>query len=707
MSTSLEEPAAYIPSLPECNAPPFIDPHGEEPIRAELFGLDHLEAHARKLAAAAVLTPRSRVGTPLLRRFAENGRVLIKTHRRIVEDPIHTRPRSLDAEWLIDNFHIIEDTLREVEHDLPRGYYSELPKLADGPLAGYPRVFALALALVAHSDSDLDEPRITRFVEAFQSIAPLTIGELWAVPTMLRLVLVENLRRLAEQMLRSWDEQYQADEWMARKLPAGRENAAHVEVEVGGGGEGEDAKSKAKTPAARSATLPPVTEPLVVRLLQLLRDQGPRAAAVLAELEAQLAERGLDANEVLRREHRRQAANQVSVGNCVISLRLLSAHRLERLLRAAQPGRGHPPRGPRRGLRAPGLRHPRPLSPGRREDRARLGRRRAGRGPPRRRAGPGGRRGRRVAGPRRLLPDRPRAGPRSRPHFGYRPKPARAPPRPASSSIPGASYFGSVAALTRGADGPGCAAGPDRRGAVAAWRWALLPLVLLLPVSELAVGLVNHLLTLLLPPRVLPKLDFKEGISRRLRHVRRHAHACSSGPRARGVLLERLEIHYLANPDPQLRFALLTDFADAPHETHARGRGLRPRRPRGRQGAERPLRAGRPGPVLPLPPPTALEPGPGLLDGLGAEARQAARSSTACSAGDRDTSYAVAERRPGRACRRSASSSRSTPTPRCRATRPGGWSGRWRHPLNRPGSTRRRAAWSRATASCSRGSAST
>ncbi|MBV8384016.1 MAG: hypothetical protein JOZ63_15505, partial [Planctomycetaceae bacterium] len=198
MSTSLEEPAAYIPSLPECNAPPFIDPHGEEPIRAELFGLDHLEAHARKLAAAAVLTPRSRVVTPLLRRFAENGRVLIKAHRRIVEDPAHTQPRSLEAEWLTDNFHIIEDTLREVEHDLPGGYYSELPKLADGPLAGYPRVFALALALVAHSDSGLDEPRISRYVEAFQSIAPMNTGELWAVPTMLRLALVENLRRIAE-----------------------------------------------------------------------------------------------------------------------------------------------------------------------------------------------------------------------------------------------------------------------------------------------------------------------------------------------------------------------------------------------------------------------------------------------------------------------------------------------------------------------------
>ena len=89
-------------------------------------------------------------------------------------------------------------------------------------------------------------------------------------------------------------------------------------------------------------------------------------------------------------------------------------------------------------------------------------------------------------------------------------------------------------------------------------------LALLLPASELAVGLVNHLLTLLLPPRVLPKLDFKDGIPADCADVRRHARACWSGPRAPATLLERLEIHYLANPDPQLRFALLTDFADAP-----------------------------------------------------------------------------------------------------------------------------------------------
>src|SRR5207253_9134520 len=95
-------------------------------------------------------------------------------------------------------------------------------KLSSPPLAGYPRVYALALALVAHSDSELDEARITRFVRAFQEVVPLTIGELWALPTMLRLVLLENLRRLAERMVWGWEERRRAERWADDVLAGAR-----------------------------------------------------------------------------------------------------------------------------------------------------------------------------------------------------------------------------------------------------------------------------------------------------------------------------------------------------------------------------------------------------------------------------------------------------------------------------------------------------
>ncbi|MCI4370962.1 MAG: hypothetical protein L3J81_06520, partial [Thermoplasmata archaeon] len=239
---------------------PFIDPRGEAPIRAELFGLDRLEALAQRLASAAVVDSELKAPDLLLRRFAENGEVLVKTHRRIVSEIDRPEGRGIDAEWLADNFHIVEDVLREIKQDLPSGYYSELPKLAVGEVRGYPRVYTLALALVAHTDSEMDDARIARFLESFQSVAPLTIGELWAVPTMLRLVLVENLRRLADRMVRSWDEARLAGSWVLEHFPAPPPEELEADHEP--------------TPLETILPFPTLTDPTVVRLVRLLRDRG-------------------------------------------------------------------------------------------------------------------------------------------------------------------------------------------------------------------------------------------------------------------------------------------------------------------------------------------------------------------------------------------------------------------------------------------------
>src|SRR5207302_5556044 len=131
-----------------------------------------------------------------------------------------------DAEWLLDNFHIIADALAEIRTDMPSGYYKRLPKLTSGLLAGFPRVYALALELIAHCDSCLDETIITHFVQAYQTVTPLTIGEIWAIPIMLRLVVIENLRRLAEQVVHSHHQRHEARAWAEQFLS--RTNAGNV-----------------------------------------------------------------------------------------------------------------------------------------------------------------------------------------------------------------------------------------------------------------------------------------------------------------------------------------------------------------------------------------------------------------------------------------------------------------------------------------------
>src|SRR6266508_5519566 len=167
----------------------------DEPIRAGLYSIERLEEFAERLGAEHRLAHGFRKGRPLLPRLKENRRVLLESYRAVADAIREERTISPAAEWLVDNFHIVEEHLREIREDLPPGFYRELPKLARGPLEGYPRVYGLAWAFVEHTDSRFDPETLRRFVRAYQHTRLLTIGELWAIAIYLRVVLVENLRR--------------------------------------------------------------------------------------------------------------------------------------------------------------------------------------------------------------------------------------------------------------------------------------------------------------------------------------------------------------------------------------------------------------------------------------------------------------------------------------------------------------------------------
>ncbi|RZA13063.1 MAG: hypothetical protein EOP02_29055, partial [Proteobacteria bacterium] len=170
------------------------------PVREELFGIERLEQHAQSLAAAQTVSARPPRVLSLQRRLKDNAQVLLVAYRAsaaAVADGIAVVPA---AQWLLDNYPLVEEHVRGVREDLPAGYYRQLPKLANGPFAGYPRVFGLAWAFVAHTDSFFDPATLQRFIDAYQKVQPLTIGELWAVAITLRIVLIENLRRLTDQI---------------------------------------------------------------------------------------------------------------------------------------------------------------------------------------------------------------------------------------------------------------------------------------------------------------------------------------------------------------------------------------------------------------------------------------------------------------------------------------------------------------------------
>ena len=277
-----------------------------EPIVAEVFSVERLEQHGESLAAAQTVTTRPKTGHPVRPRVAENGRVLLQAYRALTDAIKDERSITPAAEWLVDNFHIVEEQLREIRDDLPADYYRELPKLADGHLEGYPRVFGLAWAYVAHTDSRFDPDSLSRLVRAYQRVEPLTIGELWAVAISLRILLVENLRRIAEQIVQGRLARQQADELADSLLglDGDRSEAA--------------AAARLRRPRANLSTA------AKVQLFQRLRDQDPAVTPALKWLEDLLAAEGTTAEETVRLEHQRQAAMNVTVRNVITSMRLIS-----------------------------------------------------------------------------------------------------------------------------------------------------------------------------------------------------------------------------------------------------------------------------------------------------------------------------------------------------------------------------------------------
>ena len=286
----------FFPSLPPL----------EDPIRAELFGIERLEQHAASLAAAQRVTSGLAPRRALLPRVDDNGRVLRETNRLIAETVREEGWITPAAEWLVDNFFVVDEQLREIRDDLPVGFYRILPALAEGHLAGYPRVYGIAWAFVAHTDSRLDPETLRRFVQAYQRVQPLTIGELWAVTISLRVVLVENLRRLADALVRGRVARQEADALADELLGRGRGARSAAEV------------------LSRDDN-PRLVTSFAVELVQRLRDQDPAVTPALAWLHERLAAQGTTPDEIELVEHQSQAPITVTVRNTITRQHIMTA----------------------------------------------------------------------------------------------------------------------------------------------------------------------------------------------------------------------------------------------------------------------------------------------------------------------------------------------------------------------------------------------
>jgi cyclic beta-1,2-glucan synthetase len=520
----------------------------EPPLRSELFSSEQMEQHGKNLADSHRVGS-GRAPDRLLTRLAENERVLIEV-RDLLLEPVETeRPITPAGEWLLDNFYLIEEQIRTAKRHLPKGYSRELPRLLNGPSAGLPRVFDIALETIAHGDGRVDSESLSSFVAAYQAVSALNLGELWAIPIMLRLALIENLRRVGARLGAGRIHRNRADHWASRMTEIAEK----------------DPKSLILVTADMARSSPPMVSSFVAEFARRLQGQSPALALPLTWIEQRLSESGLTIDQMVQSEHQQQAADQVSVSNSIGSLRFLGAmdwrefvetqsavdqalredvggvygrmdfatrdryrHAVEKIARSSPLSEDAVAR------KAIQLAHEGAANNGSFDREAHVGFYLIDKG----------------------LPQLERA------------VKARLAPteicRRIGNRFPLLLYLGAITLVT--ALSSGALSAKAHAGGLHGWALILFGILTLLCASHLGVALANWLVTLLVTPHPLPRLDFSGGIPPESRTLVVIPTMLTSSQNIED-LIEALEVRFLANRDENLHFGLLTDLRDAREET--------------------------------------------------------------------------------------------------------------------------------------------
>ena len=519
----------------------------QESTRSELFSIQQLADHARSLATIH-RTVIHHSANALLARLDANEQSLRSFHRGCRNDGAdgHHTPAT---EWILDNFHLIEEQIQMARNHLPRGYSRGLPRLLNGPSAGLPRVFDMVVELISHVDAEIEAGALTAFIESYQSVETLKLGELWAIPIMLRLGLIENLQRITSRLETARKDCEIAGQWITRLEEMAETQPSQIIIVV--------------ADLAKSGVH--LTSAFVAEFCLRLSQGSPPLQLARSWLENQLNERGQSIDLLVYQDNQNQAADQVSVSHSIGSLRFLSAmdwkefvetlSAVESILRgdpaSVYGGMAFSTRDQYRHAVETIARHGR-LSETEVAQKsielAEIGAHDHGEGD-------------RAA------------------HVGYHLIDKGLPALEAAAAFkapwkagieriihhrPFVFYGGGIVAISLMAVFGFILLA--RAMGVPPWLVPPFAMLFLICASQFAVSLVNGLTTLLVKPRPLPRLDFSKGIPPDCRTMVVIPTMITS---TKGVdqLIESLEIHHLANRDAHLHFALLTDFPDATTES--------------------------------------------------------------------------------------------------------------------------------------------
>lgn len=506
----------------------FKDKLREEEFIKEPYNLDQVHelatGLAEKLKGAKV---KRGFKQPLLKNLKKSSQILSKIRHDVAEAEHLEQTLSSSAEWLLDNSYVIQGNIEEVQRNLPKKFYQDLPKIE-----GLPRIYFLAKEMIKSSANKLNRDTIYAFLKSYQSIDPLTIGELWALPLMLRLRLIEVIEYLARDIDRRLCEGEYASFWGNRFLTVSRRDSKRIQEFLS------SLKEREAHPSSHFAE----------ELFDHLFDDE----AVLPVIRNWIEEKfKMSLSDVVREEQIKTTLEQVAFSSAIVSLITLFQLSWKEVFEtictvdqifAEDPHSIYPKMDfATRDLYRKEL-EKLAWGSGKTEwDVARIVLQDAqqGEGPVKSHVG-------------YYLIDRGRAELEKK--IGYRPT---LPHRFQAWLLhyPSPIYLGAILA---------CIGGIEVIYAFCDLSIYLMILGLI-PASEIAIQFLNLLLSRILPPFLLPKMRY-ETIPEELKTLVVIPTLLSGKPTIKENI-NRLEVHYLANQDPSLRFAILVDFVDAPTQT--------------------------------------------------------------------------------------------------------------------------------------------
>ena len=286
----------------------FRNSDNKEPFRSELYSADQMNRHGTLLARSHKLMKRNS-SDQLLKRLGNNEETLLEVQNLIVESVGSGKSITPAAEWLLDNSYLVEEQIVMARRHLPKGYSEGLPYLAEGISSGMPRIYDIALEIISHSDGRVDVKSLTNFIAAYQESTLLTLGELWAIPIMLRLAVIENLRRIAGKVALDMIDQKLAGYWAEKMMTTIKEEPGDLILII----------------ADMVRSRPVLGSSFVAEFSRKLQGKGPSLALPISWMEEQLTGMGTSINDLVRHENQKQAADQVSVRNSISTLRVIGA----------------------------------------------------------------------------------------------------------------------------------------------------------------------------------------------------------------------------------------------------------------------------------------------------------------------------------------------------------------------------------------------